>query len=135
MSGRTLEISLPYRPLVKQEAAHQLDSKYRGFCGGWGNGKTSWGCAETFVTLQEFPGTNCIVARKTRPELKSTTWEMLIHGDPGQPNGWHGIPKELIHTYNRSELYLELMTSMPGVYSKVWGMPLDDPAKLENFNL
>lgn len=135
MAGRTLEIQLPYAPLPKQADAHELPTKYRGFCGGWGNGKTSWGCVETFLTLQEYPGTNCIIARKTRPELKATTWEMFLHGDPGQPTGWHGIPTALIKAHNRTELYLEIMTTTPGVSSKVWGLPLDDPAKLENFNL
>jgi phage terminase large subunit len=132
---RTLEIQLPYSPLPKQAEAHGLATKYRGFCGGWGNGKTSWGCAETFTTLMEFPGTNCIIARKTRPELKATTWDMFINGDPGQPTGWHGIPQELIKSHNRTELFLELITPTPGVLSRVWGLPLDDPRKLENFNL
>ncbi len=135
MTGRTLEINLPYSPLPKQGEAHALDTKYRGFCGGWGNGKTSWGCVETFTTLMEFPGTNCIIARKTRPELKATTWEMFVHGDVGQPTGWHGVPQQLIKSLNRSELYMELTTPAQGITSKVWGLPLDDPAKLENFNL
>lgn len=133
--SRILDLQMSYSPMHKQMEAHGLDTKYRGFCGGWGNGKTSWGCAETFIRLQEFPGTNCIIARKTRPELKSTTWDMLINGDPSQPTGWHGIPKELIKVHNRTDLYLEILTSTPGVVSRVWGLPLDDPKKIENFNL
>src|SRR5262245_35877102 len=135
MTGRVLELDLPYSPLPKQAEAHQINAKYRSFCGGWGNGKTSWGCVETFTTLMEYPGTNCIIARKTRPELKATTWEMFIHGDPSQPTGWHGIPQALIKSLNKTELYLELITPDPTRTSKVWGLPLDDPAKLENFNL
>jgi len=119
-----------YRPMPKQGEAHGLTAKYRGFCGGWGNGKTSWGCAETFFRLNEFPGTRAIVARKTRPELKSTTWDMLLNGDKGHASSWHGIPKELIATYNKSDLVLELQNG-----STIYGLPLDDPAKLENYNL
>lgn len=128
--------NMPYRPLPKQAQAHALASKYRGFCGGWGNGKTSFGCVETFASLMEFPGTNCIIARKTRPELKATTWDMFINGDSSQDHGWHGIPEEVIKTYNRSDLYLEFLPDpSTGRSSKVWGLPLDDPKKIENYNL
>src|SRR5262245_52763692 len=95
-------VALTYKPNPKQFAFHGLSAKYRGFCGGWGNGKTSGGCAEFFTRLCEFPGTNSIVARKTRPELKATTWDMLVNGDT-QETGWRGIPKELIRIHNRSE--------------------------------
>jgi len=47
----TKDIPIGYNPLPKQAEAHALKAKYRGFCGGWGNGKTSWGCVETFVRL------------------------------------------------------------------------------------
>jgi len=129
MSTRTLTIELPYRPNPKQEQFHSLNSKYRAFCGGWGNGKTSGGCAEFFITLMEYPGTNSIVARKTRPELRTTTWDMLVNGDT-QPTGWRGIPTEVIEVYNKSDLYIKLKNG-----SQIHGLPLDDPKKLENYNL
>lgn len=129
MTGRTLEINLPYRPNPKQSEFHELYAKYRGFCGGWGNGKTSGGCAEFFITLMEYPGTNSIVARKTRPELRTTTWDMLVNGDT-QPTGWRGIPKAVIKVKRDSDLYIELHNG-----SKIHGLPLDDPKKLENYNL
>lgn len=127
--SRTQTVNLPYMPNPKQQQFHGLTAKYRGFCGGWGNGKTSGGCAEFFVRLMEYPGTNSIVARKTRPELRTTTWDMLVNGDT-QPTGWRGIPKEVIKQYNRSELYIEFHNG-----SKIHGLPLDDPKKLENYNL
>lgn len=130
MARGTVTIELPYRPLPKQSEFHQLAAKYRLFMGGWGNGKTSGCCAEFFARLMEFPGTNSIVARKTRPELKSTTWDMLLNGDKSVDTGWHGIPREAIASYNKSDLHLELRNG-----SQVWGLPLDDPAKLENYNL
>jgi terminase large subunit-like protein len=124
-----IEVNLDYKPNPKQGAFHGMKAKYRGFCGGWGNGKTTAGCVETFLRLMEYPQTECIIARKTRPELRATTWKMFMHGDTS-PNGWHGIPKETIKVYNRSDLYLELVNG-----SVVHGVPLDDPAKLENYNL
>lgn len=125
----SVSIDIPYRPNEKQNAFHGLKAKYRGFCGGWGNGKTTGGCVEFFLRLMEFPGTNAIVSRKTRPELKSTTWDMLVNGDT-QDTGWHGIPKQVIRLYNKSDLYLELVNG-----SRIHGLPLDDPKKLENYNL
>lgn len=124
-----IQVDLDYKPNPKQNAFHGTKTKYRGFCGGWGNGKTTAGCVEVFLRLMEFPGTECIIARKTRPELKATTWKMFIHGD-STPGGWHGVPKECIRLYNRSDLYLEFVNG-----SVVFGIPLDDPAKIENHNL
>lgn len=124
------ELHVSYSPMPKQGEAHKLSAKYRGFCGGWGNGKTSWGCAETFIRLHEFPGTRAIVARKTRPELKSTTWDMLLNGDPGHSDAWHGIPPETVASYNKSDMVIEFRNG-----SVIYGLPLDDPAKIENYNL
>lgn len=124
------EVKVEYKPNPKQIQAHTLSAKYRGFCGGWGNGKTTWGCVEFFATLLEFPGTKSIVARKTRPELKATTWDMLLNGDNASAGGWAGIPRECIKTYNKSDLYIELFNG-----SQIFGLGLDDPKKLENFNL
>jgi hypothetical protein len=127
----TVNVELKYVPLPKQAEFHALYAKYRGFCGGWGNGKTSSGCMEFFTRLVEYPRTNAIVSRFTRPELKATTWEMLMNGDGSDtPTRWPGIPKEAIAVYNKSDLYIELRNG-----SKVWGLPLDDPTKLENYNL
>lgn len=122
-------IKLPYKPNRKQKEFHGMQSKYRGFCGGWGNGKTTGGCAEFFIRLMEYPGTNSIIARKTRPELRTTTWDMLVNGDT-QENGWRGIPKEVIEIYNKSDLYIKLRNG-----SQIHGLGLDDPKKLENYNI
>jgi hypothetical protein len=124
-----IRVEIPYKPNPKQAQFHSLSAKYRAFCGGWGNGKTSGGCAEFFFTLVEYPGTNSIVARKTRPELRTTTWDMLVNGDT-QETGWRGIPKQLIKVKRDSDLYIELYNG-----SKIHGLPLDDPKKLENYNL
>jgi phage terminase large subunit len=124
-----LVVNIPYKPNPKQGEFHGLKTKYRGFCGGWGNGKTTAGCVEFFARLMEYPGTNSIISRKTRPELRSTTWDMWVNGDT-QEHGWRGVPKEIIKTYNKSDLYMEFING-----SRVHGLPLDDPKKLENYNL
>lgn len=125
------KIHIGYGPLPKQQEAHALSYKYRAFCGGWGNGKTSWGCAEMFMLLHEFPGTNALMLRSTRPELRSTSWDMFLNGDGSdEPTRWPGIPRETLAKNNISDLYLEFRNG-----SKVWGLPCDDPKKLENYNL
>jgi len=55
---------------------------------------------------------------------------MLLHGDPGQPNAWHGVPTETIKSLNKSDLTLDFLNG-----SRIQGLPLDDPRKLENYNL
>lgn len=131
MTATATKVQVGYEkgPNLKQAQFHMLKAKYRGFCGGWGNGKTSAGCCEFVTRLLEFPGTEGIVARKTRPELKATTWKMLMDGDTS-PGGWKGIPKELIEEHNKSDLYVKLRNR-----SYFHGLPLDDPKKIENFNL
>lgn len=124
------QLNISYDPNPKQREAHALSAKYRGFCGGWGNGKTTWGCVEFFTRLLEFPGTNSMVFRKTRPELKGTTWDMMLNGDNKEDGGWQGIPRELIRTNNKSDLYIELTNG-----SRIHGAPLDDIKKIENYNL
>jgi phage terminase large subunit len=130
-SSRSVKIQVGYErgPNPKQHEFHTLNAKYRSFVGGWGNGKTSAGCVEFVTLLLEYPGTEGIVARKTRPELRATTWKMLLEGDTS-PGGWKGIPKALIAEYNKSDLYVRLING-----SYFHGLPLDDPKKIENFNL
>jgi len=54
---------------------------------------------------------------------------MWVNGDD-TPGGWHGVPKPCIKLYNKSDLYMELVNG-----SRIHGLPLDDPKKLENYNI
>jgi hypothetical protein len=55
---------------------------------------------------------------------------MFLNGDLAQPTSWHGCPRETIKSYNKSDLVIEFVNG-----SVVYGLPLDDPKKLENYNL
>lgn len=126
-----IEIHLPYTPLPKQAEFHGLQAKYRLFIGGWGNGKSSAGCAEAFFLATEFPGSVGLIMRKTRPELKATTEHQFFNGGGGNPKtDWTGIPEEMIKSYNRSENKLTLINK-----SIIHFWPADDPDKLSNLNL
>lgn len=126
-----LEIKISYSPLPKQGEFHGADAKYRAFGGGFGNGKTSAGCAEATALAIEYPGSVGLIARKTRPELKATTQDTFFNGGRGGTEGdWEGIPQELVKSFNKTEQKLTLIN---GSVIHFW--PLDDPAKLTNINL
>jgi phage terminase large subunit len=126
-----LEVTITYDPLPKQREFHGSNAKYRFFGGGFGNGKTSAGCAEAFALAMEYPGSSGLIARKTRPELISTTIQTLLHGGGGNPEtDWNGIPQELIRSHNKSQSKITLVNG-----SIIWYWPLDDPDKLTNLNL
>lgn len=128
-----VEIKLNYKPLPKQREFHTVDYKYKyvAFGGGFGNGKTSAGCAEAFTLAMEWPGSVGLIARKTRPEIKATTQQTFFHGGGGDPaTDWSGCPQEVIRNFNKQEQKLTLIN---GSIIHFW--PLDDPDKLTNLNL
>jgi phage terminase large subunit len=125
-----VEIRLEYKPKPKQYEFHALAAKYKLFIGGWGNGKTSAGCAEAFTLAMEYPGCTGLVLRRTRPELKATTEPQLLNGGGGPSGDWTGIPEEVIRKHNKTDNLLELING-----SKIIFWPADDPEKLSNLNL
>lgn len=126
-----LEIKITYQPLPKQAEFHAHPAKYRAFGGGFGNGKTSAGCAEALTLALEYPGSVGLIARKTRPELRATTMQTFFHGGGGNPaTDFTGVPQELIRSFNKTEMKLTLIN---GSIIHFW--PLDDPDKLSNLNL
>lgn len=128
---KPISIDLAYKPLPKQQEFHGDNAKYRAFGGGFGNGKTSAGCAEAFMLSMEYPGTEGLIARKTRPELKATTQNVFFKGGGGNvATDWTGCPPELIRTFNKTEGKLTLINE-----SVIHFWPLDDPDKLTNLNL
>lgn len=126
-----LEISLDYDPLPKQREFHGSNAKYRAFGGGFGNGKTSSGCAEAFFLAMEYPGSVGLIARATRPELLATTQHVFFEGGGGLiETDWAGVPQQLIRSFNKTQNKLVLVN---GSIIHFW--PLDDPKKLTNLNL
>lgn len=131
VKSKPVEVKIPYNPLPKQREFHGDNAKYRAFGGGFGNGKTSGGCYEAFMLSMEYPGTEGLICRKTRPELKATTQQVFFKGGGGDPScDWTGCPPELIRKFNKTEGRLELVN---GSVIHFW--PLDDPDKLTNLNL
>lgn len=136
MSGFTarqapINIKFNYAPMPKQAEFHGNNAKFRFFGGGFGNGKTSGGCAEAFGLAMEYPGCVGLICRKTLPEVKATTLQTLLHGGGGDARtDWSGIPQELIKSHNKSDKKITLIND-----SIIYYWPLDDPDKLTNLNL
>jgi phage terminase large subunit len=131
VQSKSVEVKFNYDPLPKQRQFHGANAKYRAFGGGFGNGKTSAGCAEAFMLSIEYPGTEGLICRRTRPELKATTQQVFFKGGGGNPEtDWTGCPPELIRKFNKTDQRLELIN---GSVIHFW--PLDDPDKLSNLNL
>lgn len=126
-----LTVEIKYDPMPKQREFHGNNAKHRFFGGGFGNGKTSAGCAEAFFLAMEYPGCTGLIARKTLPEIKATTLQTFLHGGGGDPRtDWPGVPEELIRSHNKSDKKITLIN---GSIIHYW--PLDDPDKLTNLNL
>jgi hypothetical protein len=128
----TIDVFDRYQPMPKQAAFHKTNAKYRFFGGGFGNGKTSAGCAEALALALEYPGCTGLIARKTRPELEATTMHTFFNGGGGDPDGgdFVGCPEELIRRHNKSKHKIELING-----SIIYYWPLDEPEKLTNLNL
>src|SRR4051812_6171432 len=131
MQQAPISVRINYDPMPKQREFHGHPAKYRFFGGGFGNGKTSAGCAEAFWLAMEYPGSVGLIARKTLPEIKATTLQTFLHGGGGDPRtDWPGVPEELIRSHNKSDKKITLVN---GSIIHYW--PLDDPDKLTNLNL
>jgi len=130
--GAPVEVTLKYKPMPKQAEFHALSKKYRFFEGGWGNGKTSCGCAEALMLALEYPGSMGLIARRTRPELRASTQKVFFKGGGGDPElgDFTGCPEELIRKFNKTEGKLTLING-----SEIHFWSLDDPDKLSNLNL
>lgn len=128
--AEAVEINLPYNPLPKQAEYHALSAKFRLFIGGWGNGKTSGGCAEAFALAMEYPGSTGLIGRKTRPELQATTEKQFFEGGGGAESDWPGCPQEVIRSHNKSRNELKFING-----SRIHFWPMDEPGKLSNLNL
>ena len=105
------EVNIGYRPMPKQQEFHGSAAKYRCFDGGFGNGKTSAGCVEAIMLSLEYPGTEGVICRKTRPELLATTMKTFWEGGGGDPDAgdFTGIPQELVRSHNKSESVIKLI--------------------------
>lgn len=91
--------------------------------GALGSGKTATLCVEGIALSLEYPGNVGLVARKTLPELKSTTLKRFFEF----------LPDPFVVEYNKTDRELKIRTS--GQVSTVYFGPLDEIGRYKSLEL
>jgi hypothetical protein len=114
-----------YRPWQKQVLWHTLPAKHRLAVGSFGSGKSRPLLMEAVIHCLEFPGCNCIILRKTMPDLKRTVIDKFQSD----------IPKALYErgsqergTFNKSEHFVYWPPVLCEDVDQVTGAKIIDPA-------
>lgn len=115
-----MDLENNYQPLPWQLRAHQETWVHGAFVGGKGGGKTKFCIEELKACALESPGTTYLVARKTIPSLKDTTWRELLES----------LPDGLIKDYNKADRNITLIND-----SRFIGRPLEDPKKFDSLQI
>lgn len=82
-----------------QHRFQESRGKIQFFGGGFANGKTTAGVAKLLRVCAEYPSSNILVARATRPKLNDTVRKVVFK--------W--MPKHWIKSFNKAENVLELV--------------------------
>ena len=118
-----MQLNINYTPNPGQSAFHESNATYKGMVGALGSGKSSTLCVEGFALSMEYPGNVGLIARKTLPELRTTTMKRFLEY----------IPEGLILKWNKTERELLLRTS--GKPSLVHFGPLDEINRYKSLEL
>ena len=105
------------------EAFNANDYGEKVYFGGYGSGKSKWLIWQTLFYCTQYPGNNWLYCRATYPEFEGTTI----------PDFFKECPPEWIIKYNKQKRQLILRTK--GAPSIITFKALDDPGKIESFNL
>jgi hypothetical protein len=117
---RNLEIA--YNPLPSQRAFHELKTRFKGFSGPIGSGKSQALCHEAIRLSYQNPGRLGLLGAPTYPMLRDATQATLLEILDG-----NGIPYE----HNKAENTLV----MKDTRSKVLFRPVDEFERLRGTNL
>lgn len=114
-----------YFPLPHQIKFQQNAAKYRAMVSGMGAGKTKMGVREVMKWSQLYPGSFGVIGRLTSKSLKNTT----------QKRFFEICPSSLIAKWRETDGHLWLYTPIPGVYSEILFMHLDEPGPLGSLDI
>lgn len=109
-----------YEPLPKQIRLHESNSRYRGYIGGIGSGKTLWLVMDFFKLAVEYPGTIWVLTAPTYPMLRDSTLKTF--------NEW--VPDAALKKWHASEKYWEFWNG-----SEIWFRSSNDPDSLRGPNI
>lgn len=119
---RSLERRLGYRPLPSQRKFHRLDTRFKGFSGPVGTGKSAALCFEAVKLSYQNPGRTGLIGAPTYNMLRDATMDAFL-----DLLAEHSLPYEL----NRSSFTLRMKDSR----SRILFRSLDDFEKLRGSNL
>ncbi|NLY47388.1 MAG: hypothetical protein GX053_15625, partial [Tissierella sp.] len=71
-----------YEPLPIQAEAHASPKKYRLYAGGFGSGKTLWGCQEAIQLALRYPNNFILIGAQSYPNLRDTTQKTFLEVVP-----------------------------------------------------
>lgn len=113
---------ISYQPLQSQRKFHGLKTRFKGFSGPIGSGKSAALCHEAIRLAYQNPGTMGLLGAPTYPMLRDATQRALLGllEENGIPHEWH-----------RSESYVDLLQCR----SRVLLRSLDEYERLRGTNL
>lgn len=128
-----VRISDFYKPWPHQKEWHQLPNKHRLAIGSFGSGKSRPLMMEGVAMCIEFPGVECVILRKTVPDLKRTVIAKFESDIPksvyergSQEKGTYNksdhivyFPPELVEEYDPDTLE-PVINPSTGMINKVW---------------
>jgi len=95
-----IRISDFYSPWQKQVRFHLTDCKHRLQIGGFGSAKSRALLMEAVIYCLEYPGVNCIILRRTMPDLKRTVIDKF---ENDVPKGVYERGSQEKGTFNKSD--------------------------------
>lgn len=118
-----MHLNINYDPNPSQSAFHSSNATYKGMVGALGSGKSSTLCVEGLALSLEYPGNVGLIARKTLPELRTTTMRRFLDY----------IPDNMVEKYNKSEREIYIRTGAKP--SLVHFGPLDEINRYKSLEL
>src|SRR5208283_281777 len=111
-----------YNPLPSQWRFHESHSKFKGFSGPVGSGKSAALCYEAILQSERSPGCTGLIAAPTYSMLRDTTEPMLLE-----------LLEELNLDYERKKTEAKIVIARTG--STILLRSLDNPERLRGTNL
>ena len=97
---QSIRITDFYRPWAHQSLWHSLPQRHRLHIGGFGSGKSRPLLMEAIMHCIEFPGSTCILMRKTMPDLRRTVIDKF---EADVPKALYERGSQARGTFNKSD--------------------------------
>lgn len=113
-------ILLLYKPMPHQVEYHKDQTKFKGFFGGYGSGKTVSTCQDVIHHILTTPNGLTLIGAQTFPQLEQTAMKEFFD--------W--FPQDLIFHYSKQKNYVDVVNG-----HRVLFRTLDDETKARSLNL